>query len=308
MTSNDFAKKFNFAGEHELIIWKDDNSSYIGFSILKDYPEDCGFIPAKYKNGRPDHKVLIKIGFDSKQKQDDGNFRLLTNTIKYSRYLGDHFGYNFEDENSPTRESVNISNLSPQPIDLNENFKFSFNELENVFKDNKDYKNISPEEIIKYLFDIHIKTIKSGKAFILKAKLKARDITCEKILSPIIKLIIGANSFLFDKIIIEDKDNWLAGLMRPYKHNQLSTIYPQNIPFFKSDIKISKKSIIFVSISMIIIWFLVKELREINEVFSISIVLLLILFFDEIIPHLALCLINNLIRLRHYFGNKNFKF
>lgn len=89
----------------------------IGFSVQRTYPPEFRYKPPKLKNGEPDTVALIYVSYDYPRTnvENEGSqlvpvaFRI----VKHSRYIAQHFDYNFEDEDCPTEESVLGSKVTP---------------------------------------------------------------------------------------------------------------------------------------------------------------------------------------------------
>lgn len=127
-----FIDLFNFkeeSGYYDPIHLQDEE---IGFSIKKKYPTNIRFRPAVKQSGEPDEIMVIwivlhlpksfKAGLDSKK------FPLYIKINKYSLYRTKYFDYDFNDKESPTRESITLSKNTPQPLELEYFSDFFFDE------------------------------------------------------------------------------------------------------------------------------------------------------------------------------------
>jgi hypothetical protein len=276
--------------------------------VVRDYPEDCGFIPAVNKNGDKDTKILIKIGFDLDNKKDDKVGLTLT-ASKFSRYAENHFGYDFNDEASPTKESLDASNKSLKPIDLEEKERYILNLKSGqiIDRQSKD-KIVTMNEVVEDFYKQHLSTIKGIKANLFKIKLKTKEKIWHLLYGFIertIKNLEKLNQHLFGKSIIKNSSE---GIWEPYKCTSLTSTYPDVIPFFNSTLKISKVNIIWIAITLLVIWFKFISIRDMNETFTIALLILLVLFFDFIVPRFVLFIINLFIKLRKKLGSASFFF
>ncbi len=138
--SAEFFEVLNITTQGEVIHWRDDDA--IGFTILLSYPHDKSFIPVKNRDGSDDSVVMVKIGYLIRDIREKGDTRLLVSVNKSSRYLlKDHFRYNFEDAESPSKSAVEASERSRQPIDLEEYEKFIYNINSKKIRNSKKNQN-----------------------------------------------------------------------------------------------------------------------------------------------------------------------
>ncbi len=292
---------FRNSDKDEIILWQD--TKYDGFSVLRDYPVDCGFVPAINKKEDTDTKILIKIGFNNEQK---GKTNLYVTASKYSRYAERHFGYDFNDELSPTKESLDASRKSPNPVDLEENERYTINIEDGTIFDAENNKNVTVNEIIDEIYKKHLATISGLKATILKAKLKTKNVIWHFLFEKIEKIIKGfewLNEHFFGKTLIK---NSLGSILGPFDYKNLTSTYPDVIPFFNSTLKISKINIIWVALSLLTMWLTIPCLKDMSETITLSLLILLVCIFDVIIPRVILSTINGLVWVRRKLGEASF--
>lgn len=293
----------------EIITWGQD-PRFEGFSVLKDYPLNCGFVPAQNTQGQSDTKAMIKVGFDiTKVKQN--KVGLHVTAVKFSKYLEKHFGYDFSDELCPSKDSLDISNKSPQPIDLEENERYILNISNKKIFDCQQNMDVTLNYVVDDFYKQHLATIAGIKANIFKFKVKAKFRIWKVIFDgseKVSKLFVNINKIFFGKVVIK-KDSF-EGFFSPYKYENLVSVYPDVIPFFNSTFKISKITIFWVSLSILMVWWQVgkahSSIRSMNETSTIALVILLVTLFDIIIPRTILFIANQFIKIRLWLGSVKF--
>ena len=298
----EFNKLFNKKQDDEIIIWSDDN---VGFTVIRKYPDNLSFIPAKNKNGVVDTVCMIKVGFADKEESNEK--RLFGSVSKVSKYLlSNHWNYDFNDPEAPTKDSLEESKRSLQPIDLDITDFLYKKDKKKIIDKNKNNEEISLNELIEKIYKLHLKTIKiTGSWFRLKVKVKNQ---ATEPVEDIKKFLIMFLYNVFGKTLqSENKTSFEEGLFKPYSHKRLYSLADEQVDLFHTGIKISKKPAYLSAITIFIImlistyWIYLlwwKELKEQNQVVQISFAMVLILIIDYIIPHFILCVINLLIRFR----------
>lgn len=307
MDSKKFAELFKNIKCNHIIPWKDSES--IGISIVKDYPKDIDFIPAVDKKGRTDSVALIKIGYDRKEAVEKEKVPLTIKILKASKY---YFKEDFADptkDNCPTRESLETSKKSKQPIDLEDTSKFLFDQKLNKFYDTKSGRYIDTSYIFNYIYQAHLKTLKDK---VFQFKIKFKEIIL-RLVESTNKILEKINSSCFGKTI--KKKNPFSGYLSPYTRDEYVHISHDSYKtkIFGTDFPVSyqtaKTFIFFVFVLFITNYYFhydfigfVKlfESAKTNSIFLVSLVSILILFFDNVVPFLIFLLINQLIKLKYY--------
>lgn len=308
MNSQEFAKLFHPKVKDEIIVWSGEKP--VGFSLLREYSGGGNFIPAQNGNGDKDDVALIKVAYYPHEDDESREADLITRVVKFSRYLSKHFDYNFDDPNSPTKESLDISKTSRQPVDLEDVTTFSFNPLTRQFFDKEKKENIDINKIIDDLYDLHIKTTKTFRGALFRVKFYSRE-NLISLLGFSIKLLEKVNLYLFGKQIKEEKRDFALGLFKPYPHKHLITVYPEKLNLFGTNFHLSKNTIVFFSFVVFLIFFIIylfnvqitfidfllKDNSN-NLIYIFSFMVVSIWLLDSLIPHLILVKINSLIRFR----------
>ncbi len=306
ISNKEFASYFNPDNGDEVIPWNDENTKYSGFSVIRSYKKDLGFIPAVTKLGAEDTKVLVKVGIRTSDSPSD-KIPLFISIGKYSKYRSSHFGINFDDPNAPTKESLNQSENSRQPIDLEDNDGFIMKVNPVSFVDTETNKNLELREIVDRIYNIHLKTISSGKGIVLKVKLNFQKVICSRIIPKFI-LIMKWTLGILGKEIKNDKEDFAVGLFKPYSFQKhITTKFPYSLPFFNSELRVSLLNIFWISFSLFLLWYFYFSKEAIGEVFSIALSVMLVAIFEFFLPFVFMEIINLLIIFRVWFERMPFK-
>jgi hypothetical protein len=290
-------------GEREEVIPWDTDPHDSGFSILRQYPTDCGFIPVRRPDGSDDTVALIKVGY-GRNKIKDGKAQLYVNVSKFERYLSGRARYDFADSNSPKKEAIDASNKSLQPIELLDASRYIYDVNQHTVHDVETNKTVSVNDVVDNIFKQHLKTIKGIKAVIFKGKLGFQGTICYKVVPTCETALKRCNMFLFGKGIRQNDHEWLEGYYKPIPHVRLTTVYPHTVPFFQTDLKISKAAIFWIAVTVLILHFVLPRHLQLDAVSGVAMIVILIFVFDSWAPHLVLGIINALIRFRVWLGEK----
>ena len=297
--------------EEEVLPWIDnDTHRFNGFSIIRDYPKNCGFIPAVNKTNKADTKVLIKIGYSEKDIKDNKVY-LYPTVSKFSVYLEKHHLFDFNDQTGPTKESIDESKKSYQPVDLEEPQRYIFNIETEIITDLKKKVEVTLNNIADHLYEQHIGTIKGIRASSFKIRAKFKTQIWEALFNgtdTTEKALISINKLLFGKSLIKEGDSF-EGLFKTYNYKNLVTIYPQAVPFFSSAFQISKACIFWIALTLLGIWKFtgsyLKSVRQMNDTYSVAIVILLVSVFDTVLPYFILFLTNQTVKLKIFLLSSN---
>lgn len=306
--TKEFAKQYTPKKGDEIILWQ--GSDNVGLTILREYPKDIPFKPAKTKNGQIDSVCMIKIGSPLRKINTDSNhLKLFVMVSKASKYLlNNHFDYDFNNQDSPTRDSIEESKRSKQPIDLDDFNGYVFDRENNkIFFIENGIKEVTLNDVVEKIYKLHIKTVKlAGAWFRFKVSIK------DKIANPIEginKSILWFIDFLFGKTVQEEKNNLKVGLFEKYKHSDLYTLSDEKIDIFNTGLKIPKKTGLLTAFSIVVITILLTyslpaypklwiEIKEQSQIVQVSFLLVVLWVIDYLIPHLFLSVINMLIMFR----------
>lgn len=127
-----------------------------GFSIKRHYSKDIPYHPPLNKLGDPDTSCMIRIMI-TEENGPLKNFRCDVSKFSHSGYH--HFHFDEEAENDPSKDELEKSQKTPQPIDLDyRDPNMVFNPEKNIFI--LDYHNYSLSELLDFLFNDHCNSTK----------------------------------------------------------------------------------------------------------------------------------------------------
>ena len=148
---------------HDFIAFKDGKP---GFSLKRSYPDDIAFKPPVTKSGTADTVAMIRVLFNPERlpdaELDPSSIPLLIDIGKHSKYHYAHFGYNHEDEDCPTAESLAASRDTPEPVDLQFLNEYAFDRSHGDFVDANGHR-MSGQEVLQSVFDQHCGTTRPTK-------------------------------------------------------------------------------------------------------------------------------------------------
>lgn len=177
----------------------------IGFSVQRKYPPNIGFIPVKTKRGEDDDVAVIWVVYESlAQEKNQLKIPIRLRIAKMSKYRAKNWDYDFDDENSPTRESVALSKESIQPLEFSCIDEYFYDANKQELVDRKG-KPISGSKILNELFDYHCKSTHPFKGLIFRGKDKY-DLFRVRIYDFFIKLIKDTLANIFGRTL-DDKFN-----------------------------------------------------------------------------------------------------
>lgn len=227
-SKKDFINSFEFEGTpyYDPIELQD---TKMGFSIKRKYPENIKYKPPLKQNGDPDAiAVLWVILTDERNKSDNliVNIRIAT----YHLWLANHFDYNDDNPESPTKESVEFSNKTPHPLALQNRDKFSFNQTNNHFLDSRN-RVVSGIEMLDSIFNEHCETVHAVLSLELKTKRFFR-----KLLDYSLMAIIGTLQLILTRVFQNKLDrNGLSELpvsLTLYGYSNLSKEQTEKLDIF----------------------------------------------------------------------------
>jgi len=226
-TGKELLDKFHLGGDKEFydpVILSDAEA---GFSIRRNYPDGIRYKPAKDSDKNPDNVAVIWVVFDKKRiKADEPNLvpircRIATMSI----YRAQHWDYNFEDPKCPSKDSVEMSNASPQPFSLDFPSDYFYDTEKNIFLTKEGIK-VFGIEILNSIFKEHVDSVHLFRG--LKYKLESlRNSAENSFFEVFIKLIKFTLRFLFGRTIDEDwkvNSAFYGYPLSAFKKLQLSSI------------------------------------------------------------------------------------
>lgn len=205
-TNDELLAHFDFANHLEYILLAKFKSSYIGFSVQRNYPDNLSYKPPRKADGTPDSYALIQVIYNKDGKAVNAErVPILIRVFHYSKFLGEHSFYHFGSPDCPTRESVEMSQRTPRPLDLDFEDIYYFDHTANTFRD-KENNSISGISILNTVFDEICATVGTRRRTRFDAKLKMQRFLiacCEKSsdgIEYVMKKVFG-RTFKVDSII-----------------------------------------------------------------------------------------------------------
>ena len=91
-----------------------------GFSVKRNYPSDIRYKPALKKNGEPDNAAVFWVSLEEEKKSKDGKVPLIISVNTFSLWSKSTNLSNYQEDNqdSPTKVSVEDSEKTPKPLGL----------------------------------------------------------------------------------------------------------------------------------------------------------------------------------------------
>lgn len=295
----------------EIIKWTGDDA--IGVSILRNYPSSGQFVPILNQKGEPDTVAVIKIGYwKSDYNSEKKTAPLIVKIHKASRYKFNHPWFEKSDQNSPDPEKIKTSSQYKQPIDLDDPSRYELHFQTNKIYDLESKKYTTPEKIADDIYDMHMKTLTDIK---FRAQIKLQEVAIRAI-DPINITLKTLNQWLFGKRF-KKSQNLFVGTYQPYDLKDLvdlSTISDKP-KILGTDFPITYQSatsfLVFVLIIFLVhYWFNFESFglyelfvtAELSPLFLTSLVSILLLTVDRVIPYLIVVVINLLIRFKWYLS------
>lgn len=166
---------------------------YVGFSVIREYPEGLRFKTAVTTDGMPDTVALIHVLIDPDLPKIGGRAPIRTRVSKFSKFLSKHFDYDFSDKASPTEESVRLSQASIQPSELMIVGEYFLESDGSSIRDKVGVK-ISGKSVLDDAFSKHVRTLGA----LSSAQLKVRIGKFESIL---LTFLCRSSKFVLTKIL-----------------------------------------------------------------------------------------------------------
>jgi len=308
-------KHFNTADEL-INIFKIDEETYtnpvifsnrkVGFSIQRNYPSNIRYKPPKNTNNQDDTVALIHVFYthpsETRKSFDSTKVPLIIRIVPHSRYLSNHFDYNFKDPDCPTEESVNKSKSTPKPIALDYLDEFFFNHEENAFLDNRN-NQISGSELLDRVFKEHFNTVHLWKGLRIRSGIKAKSVIIATV-----SLFINLFPWILKKLFgrtIEEENISLSSVFEGYKRADLKKLSTDSLNIFGYK---ASRSVIITFCLIVFVCYLFQfyfhlDLRYFKSIFSnnflsITHAILVLWLLDVAIPNTLFRIMNALIRLR----------
>lgn len=310
LSREDFLKLFGNIGEagyHSPTFLTD---TKVGFSVQHNYPTNLRYKPSKTQSGEDDNVAVIWVVLEYKKKADGSCLIPIRLRIApMSKYRAKNWDYDFDDPNSPTKDSLEESKNSPQPLELNLNNAYFFNpSLQKLVT--KDGNAVSGLEILDHLFTAHCDTVHFTKGLLTRSKHRATKFSITAF-DKFVGTLVWTLRNIFGRTLDEsfDRSIYAEGYLKEnFKKISIDSI---EVAGYRA----SKRVIaLFVLIVFALSFVLLPTSTDSyvgNLIQSDALVLahfLMILYLlDEVLPNLIFCLLNKSIKARKWYLNRLLK-
>lgn len=159
--SEELKQAFDLDGHPEyedFILFEGKN---IGFSVKRTYPPDLPYQPPITKSKDPDTVALIRVAYNPdkfpQEKIDGKRVPIVIDISKHSKYGYNHFGYNHDDNDCPTAESLAESMQTPAPVGLGSIGEYFFDHEKNSLVNDMG-SSMPGHKILDLIFSEHCST------------------------------------------------------------------------------------------------------------------------------------------------------
>lgn len=286
----------------------------VGFSIQREYPKDILYSPLVNGKGEDDTVALIQVVYshptELKTEFDSHKVPLIIRAVTHSRYRAMHFDYDFNDPDSPTKESIEKTKATPMPVALDFDNEFFYDHHANTLLDHT-HEPISGEQLLNIVFKSHCDTAHQKRGRTIRAKLKYQSFATA-ILGSIISILISALTNLFGRTLDDNETTY--AYYRGYQRKDLKKLSTESLDVFgyKAARNVIILFCVIVTISYAIKYAFGIQTPYLNKVFSESFLalthaLILLWLLDVVIPLLLFRLVNIMIKKRTNILFKKFK-
>lgn len=278
----------------------------IAFSLKRNYPKNIRYKPAKTRSGEDNNVAIIHVLYIPPKEMNKifnpERVPIEIEICNFNFYLRNRFRYNFEDEDCPTRESLEQMATSTKPINLGD--KYFYNHARKTFISLKG-NEMSGRQIIDKIFVEHCNTVHLIKGIKIRTKVKLQEIglkICDWLINGskyILKVVLGYRLIKIHSSVLS-----LTG----YKKKDLELVDDKTINVI--GYKAPKRIVItfsFLFIVLILVFILINfdfiKQPGLSNIFGITLitmflVYLILWFLEEVVPKVFILLINLLMKLR----------
>jgi len=299
-STGEFLKLFEIAESNEYKNITPLTDVNVGFSVQREYPVDGRYRPPMRADGVPDVVAIIHIVYNPGPKAavaPANSVPVRITVVRYSKWIGQHFSYDFENKECPTEESIAVSNKTPKPLDLIMEGCFDHEDARFVLETGE---SLAPKELLDWIFQKHLKTTGYLVATLRTSKHKVRDLTGGLI--KIIRYYFLEETWHWQ---IEDNISNAKYYLYGYPESEVRKRLLKELDLFGYS---TSMATIILFCCLVIITFSICFILGVNEPFlnyissNNSLVLIFAVFglyvLDNIIPGLLFKLMNILIRFR----------
>ena len=226
--ANELVKCFDFGDAKQYCSVTELKDVPVGFSVQRAYPTDTLFRTAIRKNVesetvesengkpeklestnpenlQPDTVALIHVVYlPRKDHATQDRVPVFVDVNRHSRYLANHFDYDFDDPECPTQESVKESRRSVQPVNIESHEEYCFDHTINGFVD-KAGRQVSGTQMLDELFEIHMATTRPVRGLLLRLKLTLKH-SSTSVFEYITVLLKWILRHVFGRTLVEPTD------------------------------------------------------------------------------------------------------
>lgn len=273
----------------------------IGFSVKRPYAPDFLYKPPVTKDGNPDTVALIRVAYNPdrfpQEKIDRERVPIWLDISKHSKYRYHHFGYDHDDDDCPTEESLAASMQTPAPVDLKSIGEYFFNHKKNSLVDDRG-SSLTGREILDRMFCEHCRTT-SG----------VRRKWWKSIASLAYASEAGIKFFKFLlRVAFRKGFSEKAIDLRPYKKHEIIILDAKPLQIFGYT---ASKNVIVTYAVLVLITFIIKHLTGWptyplissvtgNPFLLLCVVLVTLPLLEHCGPLVLLGILNRLINLRYW--------
>lgn len=284
-----------------------------GYSVQRSYPVDIAYFPPRTKDNKDDVVALIHVVYNHPDEMGpsevSGRIPITVRISPHSRYIQNHADYDFADAECPTKESIELSKRTPQPISLDYIDVFYYDHQARGFVDKKG-DSISGKQILDRVFADHCDTTHWIKGVGLRIRLRSRSYRIT-LLSFTAEFLLFLLRRFFGRTV-ENRDS-ISSFYNGYKDADFKRLSTDSVDVF--GYRASRSVVvIFCGVAALVYgikyYFSIKT-PYLSAIFSqsfLSVVhaVILLWFLDVMIPILLFRLANKAIKLRAKLMRVNF--
>ncbi len=148
--SQDFSRLFSIDTDtyNNLILFTENE---IGFSVLRNYPNNIKYKSPVDSANNPTNKALIRVKYSQSLRE------ILINISNFCEYTNTHDNLNYSDSDCPTSDSMKLSAKTRKPLDVI--FTDEFYLINSLQITDKEGNVIETSELFDKVFRKHLHTI-----------------------------------------------------------------------------------------------------------------------------------------------------
>ncbi len=279
----------------------------VGFSVTRNYPKDLLFRPARTNKDQPDSVALMHVVYahpaETGRPFVSNRIPVSLSATVHSLYLGKgHRGYNYEDPDSPTRETVESSKKSTRPFGLDSFDEYYFSHETSLFYDRKENR-FTGVQLLDSLFEKHCNTARRVKGLTIRTQVRWLGLIATAF-GILVHLLTWCLETLFGRTL--KRDETPSAFLKGYPSNALIMLSDETLNLF--GYKAPKRAVITFATIVTLVGLLYVFLARgqspsldglfSNPLFSVSTGVFLLWFVSSVLPRFLFALLNSCIKLR----------